>query len=1246
MIASIDGFRKVDNIFQVKEIRRNNSVLLYQKECKLKKPEEFYNNMHIHNFNIQKYNDNKNFSTEKTNNKKNNNNNKIIHKEKIINEINTKINNNTTKNTHKYFNAFKNKSKNSSTGKLYKKSKSENKILLKKSKSTKSRVKITKKKVGNPKNNLTNVKPNKENFNLNDNTIIKKSKSNNDFLRNFVKEKNNELMESIQKSIKEKAQKNFIQKTRKKIELLESGGLDIRSILNGISHVEYYSNIHTHNNTEEQCNANIRKNRLRPFLLNINNTSKKEKNLITSYSITNLNNIVKNKDKISRKPKINSLEYMQKIKKSIPSKKILQINNDINSNNLNEKNLTPIKIDPNCDLVTDENLKKKENINEYIKLKKQQEKESEIRNKLQIKNINFKKFNNLYKLQQNIKDIRKKSNIEFIENNNETNPIFENTNKSSTINEQEYFESCLEAIKIFNNEKIKTIIDNNNTLNKKYVKNNSYNNYNIKNNSKLNYRYHYINDFNKVEETLKRSNELFNKENLDKILLKQKQSENTLLDEKNNIQKYFFKFAKIIKKILFKNIKNNILKFIKNKNYYYFLIQKFINGIRLYALKNIIRNLIVKRNTITLIKATNALCTIIFFHNIKYYNMTKEYFRKNLTDIIICIKKIPYSFFIDKLKKFSINKKILNEENLNKVSELFDEKLNNQNESDLFLIKKLTNNRKINDSINQKNESQNNSSSIHFNLSESDLNNLNKCSVSSIPSSKKEKEEKSYSIESDNITTKNNKEISNIISNTNENIKNNTNNISNSKSENELYFNHIFNKNKEILKNFRYDLEDNFADDVSINYNNNQNDILNVIENDIKEPKSNEIKCDIIKDENNKENIILEKITDLPKTKKEKFYNEIVEELLLEILNDDLLEKNVIIDKKQSFDKSFCKKNEPLNNSNNNNSNNSNSFDNSLNNSIFKRNVCEITEKIKINNYYDNIVPLLFEKIENYLINNYLNIISDLKNSLEINEDLLLNIIEELLINFNPNYLNSNNSNNDISLSKIPIPYYNNKITQKKLIDSKLLAEFNNDNDICTLINENLEIPIEYYHYINKCIFDSANEIVSAKRKYGNYGKPLSWSIKERVIYYDYDKSEYSKKKFVSEIMAKLKELLQIKTGLIPENYTYLNIEQLICNRERKIVNIIKNELVENDQEENNKLDVRITLEKCIVSKVIMDFLLNEVIYILNHIQFSRQNPEKYHFKSIYSSVNEGMFSLGQEDNDEDDNDMNLADIS
>ena len=42
-------------------------------------------------------------------------------------------------------------------------------------------------------------------------------------------------MESIQKSIKEKAQKNFIQKTRKKIELLESGGLDIRSILNGIS---------------------------------------------------------------------------------------------------------------------------------------------------------------------------------------------------------------------------------------------------------------------------------------------------------------------------------------------------------------------------------------------------------------------------------------------------------------------------------------------------------------------------------------------------------------------------------------------------------------------------------------------------------------------------------------------------------------------------------------------------------------------------------------------------------------------------------------------------------------------------------------------------------------------------------------------------------------------------------------------------------------------------------------------------
>ena len=68
-----------------------------------------------------------------------------------------------------------------------------------------------------------------------------------------------------------------MQKTRKKIELLESGGLDIRSILNGISHVEYYSNIHTHNNTTEQSNANVRKNRLCPFLLNINNTSKKKK---------------------------------------------------------------------------------------------------------------------------------------------------------------------------------------------------------------------------------------------------------------------------------------------------------------------------------------------------------------------------------------------------------------------------------------------------------------------------------------------------------------------------------------------------------------------------------------------------------------------------------------------------------------------------------------------------------------------------------------------------------------------------------------------------------------------------------------------------------------------------------------------------------------------------------------------------------------------------------------------------------
>ena len=57
-------------------------------------------------------------------------------------------------------------------------------------------------------------------------------------------------------------------------------------------------------------------------------------------------------------------------------------------------------------------------------------------------------------------------------------------------------------------------------------------------------------------------------------------------------------------------------------------------------------------------------------------------------------------------------------------------------------------------------------------------------------------------------------------------------------------------------------------------------------------------------------------------------------------------------------------------------------------------------------------------------------------------------------------------------------------------------------------------------------------------------------------------------------------------------------------------------------------MDEQETIIKLMIDKVIMNQLINEVIEILEHIRYSRSEPEKYNYKSIFSCDNIPLLSF------------------
>ena len=299
-----------------------------------------------------------------------------------------------------------------------------------------------------------------------------------------------------------------------------------------------------------------------------------------------------------------------------------------------------------------------------------------------------------------------------------------------------------------------------------------------------------------------------------------------------------------------------------------------------------------------------------------------------------------------------------------------------------------------------------------------------------------------------------------------------------------------------------------------------------------------------------------------------------------------------------------------------------------LNNSIFKKTVYEI-KKEKVSNFYEkHIFPKLLNIIENNINKNYKNIINNLKiplkkSDLEVMEDLSNLITHETLTNN--------------SIIKYSPNFYNKDIIKNEYIDKKILDEF----------NQKLEDKIVFFRkyrfeYLNQCIYDTANEIIKNKRMYEKEGEPLLWSLRNRKLEYEYKDTKLFKQIFASNIINELKKLFFSKIGEVIENSENLDVSQFSKERDIKYNNDIREDLKK--EKELDKLDEQETIIKISISKCIMNQLLNEVIEILEHIQYSRKQPEQYFYKSIFSCDDIPLLSFQKYSNKNDEEEEKYED--
>ena len=186
----------------------------------------------------------------------------------------------------------------------------------------------------------------------------------------------------------------------------------------------------------------------------------------------------------------------------------------------------------------------------------------------------------------------------------------------------------------------------------------------------------------------------------------------------------------------------------------------------------------------------------------------------------------------------------------------------------------------------------------------------------------------------------------------------------------------------------------------------------------------------------------------------------------------------------------------------------------------------------------------------------------------------------------------------------------------EKIIDKEnLLKQFSKIN--LDIRNKDNVISDNFYdNMLNDCIIDTAIELIYKERIYGKNGNPLKWSSRTHELTFKFDKNE--PKKFAAYICQKILKILHNRIGLITENYDFMSSEQINMEKDRRLLKVLKKDLNDNEYQWNN-LELEETQLKIESTELILEKLYNEIIEILEHIQFSRIRPELYQNKSIYA---------------------------
>ena len=430
---------------------------------------------------------------------------------------------------------------------------------------------------------------------------------------------------------------------------------------------------------------------------------------------------------------------------------------------------------------------------------------------------------------------------------------------------------------------------------------------------------------------------------------------------------------------------------------------------------------------------------------------------------------------------------------------------------------------------------------------------------------------------------------------------------------------------------------------------------FNIIKNDVKQDKSRNLKQEkdnnlievkeqkILKDDSTKE--IKDKgkpssIDNIEKIKSikdvDKFSNSLIDEIIKKLLTTEILssKKKLIPPKKFSFEK-FDKMNtsnllsNSLTNSygsvgdiRSNTSNLSREFglanmnqislhddffslnDSLLSNyssfSIFNKTVKDKKKERSLKLYITKIAPKLLKLLHKELVDKYKYIYKNISTPLKNNSEKFM-----ISLTMQDSEMLKENYKCLVKEEKI-----------ENIIDKdKILKEFSHANKIIRS-KDNVVDDNFYDNILNDCIIDTAIELIYKERLYGKNGTPLKWSSRTHELKYKYSPNDGGV--FATNICKKIWKILNNRIGLIGDNYDFLNTEQLNSEKDRRLLILIKKDLNENEYQWNN-LELEETQLKIESADSILDQLFNEIIEILEHVQFSRLRPELYQYKSIYA---------------------------